>query len=92
MKETERERQRHRQREGQALYGLPDVGLDPRIPGLQPEPKANAQPLSHPGVLDSIKLKLGLYTRSLEFIHLITECLYPVINISPFPSGLPRFW
>ena len=27
------------------------MGLDPRTPGLQPEPKADAQPLSHPGVL-----------------------------------------
>ena len=30
------------------------MGLDPRIPGSQPEPKANAQPLSHPGVLGTI--------------------------------------
>ena len=28
----------------------PDVGLDPRTPGSRPEPKADAQPLSHPGV------------------------------------------
>ena len=27
----------------------PNVGLDPRTPGSQPEPKADAQPLSHPG-------------------------------------------
>ena len=26
----------------------PDVGLDPRTPGSRPEPKADAQPLSHP--------------------------------------------
>ena len=26
-----------------------DVGLDPRIWGSYPEPKADAQPLSHPG-------------------------------------------
>ena len=25
------------------------MGLDPRIPGSQPEPKADAQPLSHAG-------------------------------------------
>ena len=29
--------------------GGPDAGLDPR-PGSCPEPKANAQPLSHPGI------------------------------------------
>ena len=28
-----------------------DVGLDPRTLGSQPEPKADAQPLSHPGAL-----------------------------------------
>ena len=50
MKDTERERQRHRQRENQALWRDPDVGLDPRTPGSCPEPKADAQPLSHPGV------------------------------------------
>ena len=27
----------------------PDVGLDPRTLGSRPEPKADAQPLSHPG-------------------------------------------
>ena len=47
--ETQRERQRHRQREKQAPWGDPDVGLNPRIPGSRPEPKADAQPLSHPG-------------------------------------------
>ena len=28
----------------------PDVGLDPRILGSRPEPKADAQSLSHPGI------------------------------------------
>ena len=50
MRHTERERQRHRQREKQALRGEPDVRLDPRNPGSQTEPKADAQPLSHSGV------------------------------------------
>ena len=27
----------------------PDAGLDPGTPGSPPEPKADAQPLSHPG-------------------------------------------
>ena len=35
--------------EKQAPYGEPDVGLDPRTPGLQSEPKADTQPLNHPG-------------------------------------------
>ena len=49
MRDTERKRQRHRQREKQALCREPDVGLDPRTLGLQPEPKADIQPWSHPG-------------------------------------------
>ena len=48
-----RKRQRHKQREKQAPCREPDVGLDPKTPGLYPEPKADTQPLSHPGVLQS---------------------------------------
>ena len=44
-----KERQRHRQREKEAPHGKSNAGLDPRTPGSQPEPKADAQPLSHPG-------------------------------------------
>ena len=47
--ERERERQRHRQREKQAPCREPDVGLDPGSPGSRPEPKVDAQLLSHPG-------------------------------------------
>ena len=50
MKDTERKRQRHRQREKQAYYGEPDVGLDSRTLGSHPEPKADAQPLSCSGI------------------------------------------
>ena len=51
MKDTHRERQGHRQKEKQAPCREPDVGLNPRTPqGSRPEPKADAQPLSHPGV------------------------------------------
>ena len=48
MRDTER--QKHRQREKQAPHGEPDVGLDPRTPGSRPEPKEDAQPLSHSGI------------------------------------------
>ena len=52
MRDTER--QRHRQEEKQAAYREPNVGLDPGTLGSQPEPKADAQPLSqtpgYPGV------------------------------------------
>ena len=47
--EIHRERQRPRQREKQAPYREPDMGLDPRILGSCTGPKANTQPLSHPG-------------------------------------------
>ena len=49
-RERERERQRHRKREKQAPCRKPDVGLELRTLGSCPEPKANVQPLSHPGV------------------------------------------
>ena len=48
--QRERERQRHRQREKQAPCRGPDVGLNPGTPGSRPEPKADAQLLSHPGI------------------------------------------
>ena len=37
---------------GRGRNRLPtDVGFHPKIPELGPEPKADAQPLSHPGAL-----------------------------------------
>ena len=51
IQERHRERQRQRERQKQAPCGEPDVGLDPRTLGSYPEPKADAQPLNHPGVL-----------------------------------------
>ena len=47
-RETHRERQRHRE---------PYSGLDSRTPGSRPEPKADAQPLSHAGTRKSSKIK-----------------------------------
>ena len=49
MRDTER-RQRYRQRGKQAPRREPNVGLDPGTPGSLSEPKADAQPPSHPGV------------------------------------------
>ena len=43
MRDTERDTGRDIGR------GRKDAGFDPRIPGSQPEPKADAQPLNHPG-------------------------------------------
>ena len=50
MRDVQRERQRHREREKQDPRRDPDVGLDPGTPGSLPELKADAQPLSHPGI------------------------------------------
>ena len=47
MRDTEREAETQGG-EKQAPCGEPDVGLDSRTPGSHPEPKADAQPLSHP--------------------------------------------
>ena len=52
----EREKQRHWQREKQASYREPSMGLDPMTPGSRPESKADAQPLSHPGISDFTNL------------------------------------
>ena len=49
MRDTQKERER--QREKQCPCREPNVGLDPRTAGSHPEPKADAQRLSHPGVL-----------------------------------------
>ena len=48
MRDTQRKAET--QEEGEALCREPDVGLDPRTPGSHSELKADAQPLSHPGV------------------------------------------
>ena len=49
---TEREREAETQAEGEAgsMHQEPDVGFNPRSPGLHPGPKAGAKPLRHPGI------------------------------------------
>ena len=67
--ERERERQRHRQKEKQAPCRESDEGLSPRTPGSHPELKADAQPLSHPGVPRACALShyfICLFTRHRE--------------------------
>ena len=60
------ERQRHRQREKQAPSREPDAGLDPRTPGSHPEPKTDAQLLSHPGA-PPMSYCLTLYLSILKY-------------------------
>ena len=57
MRQRER-REAETQAEGEAgSMRKPDVGLDPGSPGSHPGPKADAQPLSHPGVPESWVLR-----------------------------------
>lgn len=55
MRDTER--QGHRQREKQAPCGEPDTELHSRTRGSQSEPKADTQPLSHPGAPNCLWFK-----------------------------------
>ena len=48
MRDTGREAETQ-QREKQAPHREPEVELDPQTLGSRPEPKADTQPLSHPG-------------------------------------------
>ena len=49
---TQNEREAETQAEGEAgsMHREPNVGLDPRSPGLRPGPKAGAKLLRHPGI------------------------------------------
>ena len=66
---TERERQRQRKREKQAPWREPNVGLHPRTPGSHPEPKVEAQPLSHPGVPHLLDFGWSLTLQAVEGKH-----------------------
>ena len=77
MRDRERERQRQRQREKQAPPREPDAGLNPRIPGSQPRPKAETQSLSHLGVQDAY---------SVSRLHTL---VCRVSNLLPYSPG-PR--
>ena len=73
--ETHRERQRHRQREEkQTPCREPDAGLNLRTPGSCSEPKADAQPLGHPGVpiIKTIKA-VYMYIHNMYHIYSISD-------------------
>ena len=76
--ETPRERQRHRQREKQAPYGEPNMGLDPWTPGPQPEPKSDTQPLSHPGTpkIYLFEREQDSMSRATWVVQWLTLCLW----------------
>ena len=50
MRDMQREAETQAEGEAGSLWE-PDVVLDPRTLGSLPEPKADVQPLSHPGAL-----------------------------------------
>ena len=54
------------------------MGLDPLTPGSNPEPKAVAQPLSHPGTPFLKFLMKRILTLELVIIHLF--CLASLYN------------
>ena len=79
----QRERQRHRQREKQAPCGEPDAGLDPRTMESRPEPKADAQPLSHPGtpnflLYTSVYFTIYLSSLVFNFFLLMLKILFGI--------------
>ena len=77
--DRDKERQRHRQREKQASCREPDVGLEPRVLGLCLEPKADAQPLSHPSVpiYGILKMYFFMEAYSTE-IRILMTCFYKI--------------
>ena len=77
MRDTERERQRHRQREKQAPSREPNVGLHPKTPESRPEPKADTQPLSHPGIPGLVILIVGGTLVCCRVLNSISG-LYPI--------------
>ena len=54
MRDTQREAEPQAEGEAGSLQGA-RWGLHPRTLGSRPEPKADAQPLSHPGVPHLVK-------------------------------------
>ena len=56
--ERHSERQRHRQREKQVPCGEPEARLNLRTTGSRSEPKADAQPLRHPGIPTQLLVNL----------------------------------
>ena len=67
-------KQRPRQREKQAPCREPDAGLDPRTPGSCPEPKADAQLLSHPGAPGLAPSGAGRENLFLPLLQLLVVC------------------
>ena len=66
MRDIEREAETYAEGEA-APCREPDMELDPRTRGSWPEPKADAQPLRHPGV-------------PLKLVLILKKCLQLIVN------------
>ena len=75
MRDRERERQRHRQREKQAPCREPDAVLDPRPPESRPEPRSDAQQLSHPGCPSQVILNQETRNHCCRRIVCVSVCM-----------------
>ena len=73
----QRPRDIDRQREKQTPCGEPDVGLDPGILGSQPEPKADAQPLSHSDAPGTKAFNVNILYLRKEIMHLLACSVFP---------------
>ena len=86
------ERQRHKWREKQAPHGELDTGLDPGTLGSHPEPKADAQLLSHPTLfstpLTSILLLLSIKPPWISSPSLPEMNLQSPALVEPIPAFL----
>ena len=71
IQDRHRERGRDRQRKKQASCGEPDVGLDRRTLGSHPEPKADAQLLSHPGAP-----KIDIKNKITRILSILEDCVH----------------
>ena len=78
MRDTKREGgKRHREKEKQAPCREPDVGLHLGSPGSRPGPKADPQPVTHPGVPEMvlyIKQHNLIFFSLFLFVSLIKNC------------------
>ena len=67
MRDIQREAETQAEGEAGSLWEA-QCGLDSGTPGSRPEPKADAQPLSHPGIPPTDHVVLDLQT-SLSLVH-----------------------
>ena len=94
MRDIQREvEMRYRQRGEQAPSGEPNAGLDPRTPGSHPGPKADTQPLSHPGVPGGVWYSRSLVLHGIQPLHLLRDLsVCYLVSSSPCrPAVTPSF-